>query len=72
LTYIEQFPANYVKKLGDPVANVNKWREVTRAGVPDKQKRKFILAYFQIDPVTAHNQYELVKSIAGEEFISLT
>jgi len=28
LTYIEQFPVNFATRLGDPVENVNKWRQL--------------------------------------------
>ena len=69
MTYIEQFPIDFREKFGDPKANIKKWKELARHGVPDGMKRKFILAYFEIDPVAARNQYALVKSIAGEEFV---
>ena len=55
LTYIEQFPADFIQRLGDPVANVKKWKIAARNGIPDNQKRKFILSYFKIDPLAAQN-----------------
>ena len=55
MTYIERFPADFRTRLGDPVTNVNKWKAIARNGVPDNQKRKFILSYFKIDPNSAKN-----------------
>ena len=50
LTYIEQFPNNFRERLGDPVSNVKAWSQAARNGIPDKQKRKFILTFFKIEP----------------------
>ena len=69
MTYIEQFPANFATRLGDPIENVIKWREQAQAGVPDKYKRSFILSYFKIDPAAAKNQYALIKNLAGVDFV---
>ena len=55
LTYIEQFPNDFRERFGDPQENIKKWKELARHGIPDKMKRKFILAYFKIDPVAARN-----------------
>ena len=72
LTCIETFDNDYGKKLGEPDKNPKKWKEAARHGVPDSHKRRFILCLFKVDPEAARNQYALVKSIAGEEFVNLT
>ena len=53
MTYVERFENDYREKLGDPKEKINKWKAQARAGVPDGQKRNFILAYFRIDPAEA-------------------
>lgn len=52
--------------------NQEKWKQAARIGIPDAHKRKFVLNYLGIDPAEARNQYALVKSIAGEDFVNLT
>ena len=48
------------------------WRQLFRAKIPDKFKRKAILTYLDFDGSTADKNYLCAKEIAGADFIETT